>query len=156
LVDVNEMVNSTIALLRNELVNRRVAVDTELAAGQINVFGDSVQLQQVLLNLIVNAIDAMASTPPAQRRILIRTQDTTAGSVEVRVKDHGTGIEQMDRRKLFEPFYTTKEHGLGLGLAICSTIIRKHGGTINLQNDDAGGAVAKVSLPASAMMMAAQ
>jgi PAS domain S-box-containing protein len=155
-VDVNEVVDSAVALLRSELINRRVMVETDLAAGQPTVFGDSVQFQQVLLNLIMNAMDAMNSTPEPQRRILICTQETTDGSVEVLVKDNGSGIKQVDGKQLFVPFHTTKDHGLGLGLTICSTIIRKHGGTIDLQNDAAGGAIARISLPARVMMMAAQ
>ena len=120
------------------------------------MFGDSVQLQQVLLNLVVNAMDAMASTPVEQRHVNISTRETPAGAIEIRVKDHGRGIEPGDEKQVFAPFYTTKEHGLGLGLTICSTIIQKHGGTLNLRNDEAGGAVAEVSLPPSVMLMAAQ
>jgi C4-dicarboxylate-specific signal transduction histidine kinase len=155
-VDLNELVDSTTMLLRSELIDRHVAAETDLAADLPSVFGDSVQLQQVLLNLVVNAMDAMASTPEAQRRINICTRETQAGNIEVLVKDHGPGIKPADGKQVFVPFYTTKEHGLGLGLTICSTIIRKHGGTINLRNDDAGGAVAEISLPARVMLMAAQ
>jgi signal transduction histidine kinase len=156
LVDVNEVVDSATALLRGELINRRVTVETDLAASRPTFFGDSVQLQQVLLNLVINAMDAMASTPETQRRVRIRTQETNAGTVEILVKDNGTGIKQTDRKQLFVPFYTTKDRGLGLGLTICSAIVRKHGGTINLRNDETGGAVVEISLPAHAMMMAAQ
>lgn len=155
LVDVNEMVDSTLSLLRSESINRRVSIATSLAANLPAVFGDSVQLQQVLLNLIMNAMDAMSSTPEAQRRVHICTSETAVGNIEVIVRDRGPGIK-VDAKHLFAPFHTTKDHGLGLGLTICSTIIRKHGGTIELQNDEAGGAVATVSLPARVMMMAAQ
>jgi C4-dicarboxylate-specific signal transduction histidine kinase len=72
------------------------------------------------------------------------------------VKDHGPGIRPADGKQVFEPFFTTKDHGLGLGLTICSTIIHKHGGTLNLRNDDAAGAIAEFSLPARVMLMAAQ
>ena len=155
-VDLNELVDSTTTLLRSELIDRRVTARTDLAAGLPIVFGDSVQLQQVLLNLVVNAMDAMASTPVEQRHVNISTRETPAGAIEIRVKDHGRGIEPGDEKQVFAPFYTTKEHGLGLGLTICSTIIQKHGGTLNLRNDEAGGAVAEVSLPPSVMLMAAQ
>jgi PAS domain S-box-containing protein len=155
-VDLNEMVDSTMTLLRSELIDRRVMVETDLAAGLPILLGDSVQLQQVLLNLVVNAMDAMASTPVEQRRINIRSSQTSDGNIQIRVKDHGPGIKPVDEKRVFAPFYTTKDHGLGLGLTICSTIIRKHGGTLNLRNDGAGGAVAEISLPARLMLMAAQ
>ncbi|WP_050032230.1 ATP-binding protein [Bradyrhizobium sp. LTSP857] len=155
-IDLNEMVDSTTTLLRSELIRRRVMVETDLAAGLPTVLGDSVQLQQVLLNLVVNAMDAMASTPVEQRRVNIRTSRTPDGDIAIRLKDQGPGIRPVDEKQVFTPFYTTKHHGLGLGLTICSTIIRKHGGTLNLRNDDAGGAVAEISLPARLMLLAAQ
>jgi len=155
-VDLNQLVDSTTTLLRSELIDRQVTVKTDLAAGLATVFGDPVQLQQVLLNLIINAMDAMASTPVEQRRVTISTCETPAGAIELLVRDLGPGIKPADGKQAFVPFYTTKDHGLGLGLTICSTIIRKHGGTINLRNDDAGGAVAEISLPARVMLMAAQ
>ncbi|WP_192738370.1 ABC transporter substrate binding protein [Bradyrhizobium sp. OAE829] len=155
-VNINELVDSTTALLRSELIRRQVLVESDLGANLAVVLGDSVQLQQVLLNLVVNAMDAMSTTPAPQRRVMIRTLQTPTGDIQVLIKDHGHGIKMANGKQAFEPFYTTKDHGLGLGLSICSTIVRKHGGTINLRNDDAGGAVAEFSLPARVMMMAAQ
>jgi C4-dicarboxylate-specific signal transduction histidine kinase len=92
-------------------------------------------------------MDAMASTPADQRHILISTRGMDSGSVDVRVKDRGHGIRPLEKDHLFQPFYTTKEHGLGLGLAICSTIIQAHGGQLALLNDARGGAIAMFSLP---------
>ena len=156
LVDLNQLVNSTITLLRHQLIERRVTVETDLTDSLPAVLGDPVQLQQVLLNLIMNAMDAMASTPDALRQIQICTRATEAGTIEIYLKDNGPGIKATDRKRVFVPFYTTKDHGLGLGLSICSTIIEKHGGRIDLRNDDSGGAVAEISLPAQTMPVAAQ
>ena len=146
-VDLNQLVEATTTLLRHELIARRITVESELAAGLPPVLGDPVQLQQVLLNLIMNAMDAMASTPDGLRQIKIWTRSTAAGTVEACLKDHGPGIAPADSKRIFVPFYTTKDHGLGLGLSICSTIIEQHGGKIDLRNDEAGGALAKFSLP---------
>jgi PAS domain S-box-containing protein len=155
-VDLNQLIDSTINLLRHQLIERRVTVETDPANSLPTILGDPVELQQVLLNLFMNAMDAMASTPDALRRIQIRTRATAAGTVEVYVKDHGPGIKAADRKRVFVAFYSTKDHGLGLGLSICSTIIEKHRGRIDLRNDDSGGAVAEIVLPAQTVRVAAQ
>jgi signal transduction histidine kinase len=90
----------------------------------------------------------MTSTPMAQRSILISTRGAKAGMIDVLVKDRGDGIRPKENGRLFEPFYTTKAHGLGLGLALCSTIIKAHQGNLALANGEGGGAVARFSLPA--------
>ncbi|WOH51164.1 ABC transporter substrate binding protein [Bradyrhizobium sp. sBnM-33] len=147
-ININDLVRSTISLVHSELIGRDISVKLNL---QDNVFltrGDSVQLQQVLLNLIMNAMDAMASTPTTQRSILISTREAKAGMIDVLVKDRGHGICPKENGRLFEPFYTTKAHGLGLGLALCSTIIKAHQGKLTLVNGEGGGAVAGFSLPA--------
>jgi PAS domain S-box-containing protein len=155
-VDINKLVNLTITLLRSEMIGRRIAVETDLAEDLPAMSGDPVQLQQVLLNLVMNAMDAMASTPVARRLVTISTRATPPAAIEVLVKDRGPGIKPLQGDRLFEPFYTTKEHGLGLGLTICSTIVQAHGGKITVSNDNADGAIVGFSLPAQEMMVAAQ
>jgi signal transduction histidine kinase len=146
-VNINDLVRSTISLLNSELIGRDINVRLDLQNSEFLARGDSVQLQQVLLNLVMNAMDAMTSTPLAQRSILISTREEQAGMVDVRVKDRGHGIPPKVNGHVFEPFYTTKEHGLGLGLALCSTIILAHQGRLTLVNGEGGGAVAGFSLP---------
>ncbi|MGX1420143.1 signal transduction histidine kinase/ABC-type uncharacterized transport system substrate-binding protein [Bradyrhizobium elkanii] len=146
-VKLNDLINSTIGLLNSELIRRDVNVKLELADNLPMTSGDPIQLQQVLLNLVMNAMDAMASTPTAKRSVLISTHEKPTGSVEVRVKDRGHGIPLSANGHLFEPFYTTKQHGLGLGLTICSTIIQAHGGKLTLVNDQNDGAIAGFSVP---------
>ena len=147
-INVNDLVRSTVRLLHSELIGRDIGLRLDLDRGPFLTRGDSVQLQQVLLNLVMNAMDAMASTPMAQRSIMISTRDVKTGMIDVLVKDRGHGIRSKENGRLFEPFYTTKAHGLGLGLALCSTIIKAHQGKLTLVNGEGGGAVAGFSLPA--------
>lgn len=158
-VDMNELVTSTVGLLNSELISRRMSIKKELSSDLPTILGDPVQLQQILLNLVMNAMDAMdavSAMPAPERLIAISTQSAPTGTVEVRVKDRGPGMRPEQQARLFEPFYTTKEHGLGLGLTICSTILQAHGGKLSLINDPAGGAVAVLTLPAQEMLVAAQ
>jgi len=155
-VAINELVQSTIALLNSELISRRVAVRTELASDLPPISGDAIQIQQVLLNLMMNAMDAMGSIPAGNRLMTIRSQAVPKGTIEVNITDCGEGVDEDQGANVFEPFFTTKEHGLGLGLAICSTIIQAHGGTLTLTNSAQGGAVATFSLPVRQALAASQ
>jgi C4-dicarboxylate-specific signal transduction histidine kinase len=112
------------------------------------VTGDSVQLQQVLINLVINALDAVSGKPATTRNIIISTQANDE-RVELEVIDFGYGIAAEDQRRLFDPFFTTKESGLGLGLSICSTIVKAHGGKLSIENNRYGGATALLSFPTS-------
>src|SRR5262249_10785759 len=107
-VDINELVDATVALLHSELIARKVTVDLDLARGLPARVGDRVQLQQVILNIVMNAMAAMAATPPESRRIAIRTAIDKHGLVEMAIRDHGPGIKPADVPRLLEPFYTTK------------------------------------------------
>jgi len=155
LIDVNEIVRSTHNLVRSELVNRRIDASLELDAALDPVRGDPVQLQQVVLNLAVNAMDALTARDDGERRLLLRTGTGEGARVEIAVIDNGPGISPAEESRLFQPFFTTKPEGLGLGLSICATILTTHGGTLTLVRGEAGGAVATVILPAAAELRAA-
>jgi signal transduction histidine kinase len=147
LINLNDKIASTLGLLHSELVNRRIKVQTDLRTDVPPVSGDRVQLQQVFLNLMMNAMDAMASTPPSDRILCIATRTTEECYVEVSIRDGGPGMSAETLKRVFEPFFTTKERGLGLGLSICSTILTSHRGRLNLSNAIGGGITAVVSLP---------
>jgi PAS domain S-box-containing protein len=155
-VDLNDLVSSTVALLHGELVARRINIEVRLAADLPATSGDSVQLQQVLLNLLMNAMDATASAGGATKPVTVSTWIAGGPAIELRVRDRGPGLALGQQELAFEPFYTTKEHGLGLGLSICSTIVNAHGGRLTLANDQGGGAVAIMSLPIREYQVAAQ
>src|SRR6202035_1447642 len=135
---------------------RPMGGETAAAARLPATFGDPVQLQQVLLNLFMNAMDAMASTVEPHRRIKVSTRAVEADAVEVRIRDRGHGIAPQSQAQLFKPFYTSKPHGLGLGLTICSTIAQTHGGKLGLVNHPDRGAVAVLALPVQEFLAAAK
>jgi PAS domain S-box-containing protein len=134
-VDLNQVVRDVLALARSDLITRNVTVVTQLESQAALVLADPVQLQQVLLNLIVNACEAMSAVPPGDRRLTIVTRPADEGrAIECTVADHGCGIRRDDLERIFEPFVTTKKQGLGLGLAICRSIIEAHGGRLWADN----------------------
>lgn len=127
-LSVNEIIEDVLRIARSDLIGRSVTVHTTLADSPPQVLGDRVQLQQVLLNLILNASDAMAANPPAQRRLTIATAHRD-GLVRISVSDNGCGLP-AEAERIFQPFYTTKKEGLGLGLAICRSIATAHQGRL--------------------------
>jgi PAS domain S-box-containing protein len=150
-VDLNELIVSTIHLLQSELLSKGVKVETvDLAKDLPAVSVDPVELQQVLLNLITNAIEAMASTPPSCRRLEVASRVAKGPTVEVFIRDHGPSMSAEDMARMQEPFFTTKKGGLGLGLSICSTILEAYHGRLGLAGAPDGGIIATVSLPAAA------
>jgi signal transduction histidine kinase len=151
-IDLNDKITSTLELLHSELVSRKIRVETELERDLPLVCGDGVQLQQVLLNLMMNGMEAMSSTPASKRLLSIGTRTSEEGYVEVSIRDQGPGMSSDALERIFEPFFTTKERGLGLGLPICSTIVTSHRGQLTLLNANGGGATALVSLPIAAQM----
>ena len=148
-LDINEVVEESLRLMRSDLLNRQVVVGTELSEALPTVSGDRNQLQQVLLNLVINGCDAM-NGHRADNRLVIRTQKTPNGNVEVSVADRGAGIPSADLERIFEAFMTTKSHGLGLGLAICRSIVEAHGGRLWATNNADRGATLHCELPPKA------
>jgi Signal transduction histidine kinase regulating C4-dicarboxylate transport system len=145
-VDINALIESTLRLLHSELINRRVTIKYKAAPELAVARGDPVQLQQVLLNLFMNAMDAMDEIAPARRAINIVTAMTDDENIEVRITDCGIGLPSKNEQRVFQPFFTTKKRGLGLGLPICASIIQSHGGTLSLQNNVKEGATAVFKL----------
>jgi signal transduction histidine kinase len=144
-LSINQVVGEVLNLMRSDLQYRRVAVSTRLGEPAAMVWADRVQLQQVLLNLIVNACDAMNDRPPNERLLLISTARN--GDARIEVRDQGTGISPDALSSIFDPFVTTKRDGLGLGLAICRTIVAEHHGQMWAVNNPDRGATIIVSLP---------
>ena len=125
-----------------------VSLQTDLAADVRPVFADPVQLQQVMLNLIINAIDAMRADTCRERTLVVRSEQAQ-DRVLVTVKDSGCGIAPEDHARIFDPFYTTKSDGIGMGLAISRSIIQAHGGTIWMTQQSAGGSAFFFTVPST-------
>jgi two-component system sensor histidine kinase DctS len=145
----NEIVARALAFLEPEIRIQRVRVHAVLPKGLPGISGDRILLEQVLLNLLLNAIQAMRTVPPQQRALEVAT-DIEGDGVAIRIADRGTGVDPDVASRLFDPFFTTKTHGLGLGLSICRTIIEKHGGQIGFSNRPDGGAEFTIHLPRAA------
>jgi len=146
-VDFSNLVHEVLELTHANLVAYNVEVITRLKEDLPRVLGDRVQLQQVLLNLIVNACDAMRSTAVARRRLTVVGAVDEVGRVRISVADCGSGLDGTDLERLFEPFVTTKEHGLGVGLSISRAVVTAHGGRLWAETNGEGGATFHVSLP---------
>jgi C4-dicarboxylate-specific signal transduction histidine kinase len=145
--DVNDVVREVLTLVRSEVENQRVAVRTELTDELPRVLADRVQLQQVILNLVTNAIDAMGSLNGRARVLRLRSERHAGDSVMVTVEDTGTGIDRENMNRIFEAFFTTKPHGMGMGLSICRSIVESHGGRLSAARGHPHGAVFQVVLP---------
>jgi signal transduction histidine kinase len=145
--DLNEAINEVIVLGRSAVNKNGVSVRTRLSEGLVPIHGDRVQLQQVVLNLLLNAVEAMSSVEAGARELLISTEQDHTG-VLVAVRDSGPGIDPSRLERVFDPFYTTKSSGMGMGLSICRSIIDAHGGRLWAEANEPRGASFQFTLPA--------
>ena len=149
-VQLNDVIRKSLDLLHGELTTRRVVVTVLLSPSLPLVVGDRVQLQQVVLNLVMNACDAVMSMRPDDRRLIVSTSETE-GEVRLSVADNGCGVPDGDMERLFEPFYTSKEHGLGLGLSICRSIVASHSGRLWAVSNPNRGTTFHMATPAGGL-----
>ncbi len=146
--DVNSLIERVVFLLNSEIILRNAEVKLNLHPNAPTFYGDSVQIQQVIINLLTNALDAIDNQPLGRRHIALFTKTEKPGDIIVSVSDSGGGIDPDKMGEIFNPFYTMKSHGMGLGLAICQSIIEMHGGQLDCENNPGGGATFSFTLPA--------
>jgi PAS domain S-box-containing protein len=146
-VDLNKAINDVIMLAQGEIIKNQISVQTRLTEGLSHVQADCVQMQQVVLNLILNAVEAMSSVEAGQRELLISTEQNPTGDVLVAVRDSGPGIDPDHLKRIFEALYTTKSSGMGMGLSICRSIIDAHAGRLWADVNEPRGAVFQFTLP---------
>jgi signal transduction histidine kinase len=146
-MNLNDVVAKVVQIVSPDALLRACEVETALQPNLPPITGDPIQFQQVLLNLVLNAFDAMRDTPVSNRKVTIATEWNGDGAVCASVRDHGVGIPEQARSRIFDPFFTTKTEGLGMGLAIVRSIIESHGGTMAVDNPNDGGACFNFTLP---------
>ena len=146
-MELNEATSEVIALSSGDLQRNRVIVQSELADDLPTITGDRIQLQQVILNLLRNASDAMADVRDRPRESLIRTEREDGDRVRVTVRDAGTGFDRQNAESLFEAFYTTKSDGMGIGLSVSRSIVERHDGRLWAEANDGPGATFSFSIP---------
>jgi PAS domain S-box-containing protein len=149
-LDINSVIQETLAFISGDSILKESSLVTDLAPGLPTVLGDRVQLQQVVLNLVLNAVAAMHTFEAASRKLVVKTEKYEDEGVKVSVRDSGTGIDEAHKDRIFEPFYTTKRAGMGMGLAISQRIIHALGGSISAENNPDRGATFSFVLPAAA------
>jgi signal transduction histidine kinase len=145
--DFNDVVREVIALVQRELTSHRVSLRTELAPAPLKILGDRVQLQQVIINLVMNGIEAMQPVTDRPRELLIRSGKDETHRVLLSVTDCGVGISVDDADRLFKAFFTTKPSGMGMGLSICRSIVEAHGGRLSASRNEGPGATFQFVLP---------
>jgi C4-dicarboxylate-specific signal transduction histidine kinase len=148
-LNINDTILEVLALLRIELSRNDITPCVGLSNDLPLVSGDRIQLQQVILNLIMNAIEAMGGTEASQRKLLVSSTKDGSNSVLVTIEDSGAGLDGESRDHLFEAFFTTKERGMGMGLAVSQTILQAHGGRLWATPNSSQGATFQFTLPAN-------
>jgi PAS domain S-box-containing protein len=146
-VDINALIREVLSLVRADLENHRITVDTKLSDGLAPLHANAVQLRQVMVNLITNAIDAMSTVANRQRLLRVGTQAVKPSSVLITVEDSGSGVDPAHAERIFEPFFSTKSHGMGMGLSICRSIVEHHGGRLSVAPGRKHGSIFQVTLP---------
>jgi signal transduction histidine kinase len=146
-LDINEIVSEAMNILQHELLRSRVSSRMELSADLPVILGDRIQLQQVLLNLIINGIEAMQPITDRRRELVIRSEHDAKHQARVTVLDCGIGLSPESAHRIFDAFVTTKSSGVGMGLSICRSIIQAHGGRIWASPNEPHGAAVQFTLP---------
>jgi signal transduction histidine kinase len=154
-LDVNKSIDRILALSQAELRARQVTVHTQLHAGLPAILGDALQLERVILNLVINAIEAMTAVTDRPRELFIRSEIDEEGDILIGVQDSGGGLDPGVADCIFDMFYSTKPGGMGMGLSICRSIVEKHGGRLWAAPNSPQGAVIQFTLPTKAAVHAA-
>jgi signal transduction histidine kinase len=147
LLDIDKLVREVLMFARGEIENQNIVVRTELDENLSEVLVNRIQLQQVVLNLVMNGIDAMATLGSRARVLKLRSGQNGSSSVTLTVEDAGTGIDKNIIGRIFEAFFTTKAHGMGMGLSICRSIVVAHGGELFASPGELYGSIFKLELP---------
>ena len=146
-LDINDVIQELVVLVGTEAQNQHVSLHLELAPDLLKLMGDRVQLQQVVLNLMMNGIDAIAAADKSTKELLVGSWKQGEEEIGVRVEDTGVGLDPENAEKIFDPFFTTKPHGIGMGLSISRTIVESHEGKLWATPRPAGGTIFQFTIP---------